>query len=295
MHVVKIDISLKEKLKSYLEEQNFEFSFPPYTFFQAKKKGISCILYLSGKLVISGKSSSDFIEFFLEPTILKSFSYNYPDIKKNLEIRMGIDESGKGDFFGPLCISGVSATSQKDLEFLYSLNLKDSKLMRDSQIKIIAKEIQKIPHYTIVFFPEKYNELYDKFQNLNSLLAWSHATVIENLSLKTPLVHLAISDQFAKKEILEEALKRKHLNICLSQKYKAESDVVVAAASILARNSFIMGISKLESAYNVKLPKGAGILTKKAGLSIYKNYGIRVLEKLSKKHFKTFKEITENK
>lgn len=291
MYVVTINLSLKEKLKNYLHEQDFDFSFPPYTFFQAKKKGISCILYSSGKLVISGKDSGNFIEFFLEPNILKNFSYNYQNINKNLELRMGIDESGKGDFFGPLCIAGVSGSSQNDLEFLYSLNIKDSKLIKDSQIEIIANKIKKIPHHIITIFPEKYNNLFDKFQNLNSLLAWGHATIIENLILKTPSVSLAISDQFAKKEVLEKALQKKHINISLSQRHRAESDVVVAAASILARYSFILGIRKLESLYKVSLPKGASSLTKKAGIFIYENYGIKTLEKLSKNHFKTFKEI----
>lgn len=295
MYVVTIDCSLKDKLKTYLEEKNFIFSFPPYTFFQAKKKGISCILYSSGKLVVSGKESGNFIEFFLEPEILQSFSYGYQNIQKNLQPRMGIDESGKGDFFGPLCIAGISTPLQKDLDFLYSLNIKDSKLMKDSQIKLIAQKIQQIPHYIITLFPKKYNDLYNKFQNLNSLLAWGHATVIEQLITKTPSVSLAISDQFTKKEVLEIALKKKNIKISLIQRHKAESDVVVAAASILARYSFILGINKLEATYKIQIPKGAGHLTKKTAVAIYQTYGEKILSELSKKHFKTFKEVIENK
>lgn len=295
MYVVTIDCSLKDKLQTYLEEKNFIFSFPLYTFFQAKKKGISCTLYSSGKFVVSGKESSEFIEFFLEPEILQSFSYGYQNIEKNLQLRMGIDESGKGDFFGPLCIAGISTSSQKELDFLYSLNIKDSKLMKDSQIKLVAQKILQIPHHIITLFPEKYNDLYDKFLNLNSLLAWGHATVIEQLLTKTPFVNLVISDQFAKKEVLELALKKKNIRISLVQRYKAESDVVVAAASILARYSFISGINKLETSYKVKLPKGAGHLTKKTALAIYQTYGEKILSGLSKKHFKTFKEVIENK
>src|SRR5262245_18990156 len=96
------------KLKTALQDQSFEFTQPIHTEFQARKKGLTCTLYTSGKLVIQGKEEEmkEFIQFFLEPQVLETFQFGYEDLSLNLEARIGIDESGKGDFFGPLCIAG---------------------------------------------------------------------------------------------------------------------------------------------------------------------------------------------
>src|SRR5437899_709139 len=108
----KIDLSLKEKLQSDLESQGFEISHPPYTLFSAKKKGISCTLYESGSLTVQGKDKEEFIEFYLEPEILKEFKFSNPEVHLDLTDRMGLDEAGKGDFFGPLCIAAVFANGE---------------------------------------------------------------------------------------------------------------------------------------------------------------------------------------
>lgn len=288
--VTKIDLQLAEKLLNDLKSKEFEISHPPYTRFSGKKKGLICTLYESGKLVIQGKESSEFIEFYLEPEILKSFSYSHPMALVDKTPHIGIDESGKGDFFGPLCVAGVYVTEEQ-FSLLQSIGVKDSKTLSDSKIKKLAAEIKKICAYHIVKVnPQKYNEIYESFKNLNRLLAWGHATAIEQLVEQTGCQEVII-DQFADEWVVESALKRKKLQVKLSQRHRAEEDLAVAAASILARDTFVTALERLSEELGIVIPKGASAATQKAGLSILKKWGKEKLLEICKKHFKTLDAI----
>lgn len=286
-----IDLSLSEKLKADLVEQGFEISPAPYMVFQAKKSGISLSLYQSGKLTVQGKNKHDFITFYLEPEILESVAYSYPLKDVPNHARIGIDEAGKGDFFGPLCIGGLYISGEHELHKLLSFGVKDSKKLTDPKILEIAGKIKS--HFktsVIKLFPAKYNELYKGFHNLNRLLAWGHSAVIENLYKATDC-NSVIIDQFADESLVINALKRKHLEIDLTQRHKGESDPVVAGASILARAAFVEGIESLEKEFNLTLPKGASNGVKEAARKAILIYGEKILEKISKTHFKTTSEI----
>ena len=219
--VAKIDLALAEKLKIDLIDQGFELSTPPYTLFSAKKKGVSCTLYTSGKLMVQGKDKKDFIAFYLEPEILKDLSFSYPETMVDGTARIGIDEAGKGDFFGPLCVAGLFADTDQ-IKKLLELGVRDSKRLSDQTIIPLASQIRSFfPHSIIRLFPQKYNELYEKFKNLNSLLGWAHATAIEEL-VKNTNCQTVIIDQFAGEHIVENALKRKHLHVSLTQRHRGE-------------------------------------------------------------------------
>jgi ribonuclease HIII len=290
--VTVIDLSLADKLLQGLKNQGFELSTPPHTIFSGKKKGISCTLYQSGKLTVQGKDKNEFIQFYLEPEILGTFKFGYEALDIDPTPRIGVDESGKGDFFGPLCIAGVYASGE-DVTKLHSLGVRDSKALSDTTILKIAKEIRShYVHHVVRIGPEKYNELYAKFKNLNHLLAWGHATVIENLAQKSGCNHATI-DQFAAEHVVETALKRKGLSIDLKQRHRGEEDLVVAAASILAREAFLDGLEKLEKEFEIPLPKGASQATVKAGKALVAKYGSGVLSKTSKTHFKTSNIVLE--
>jgi ribonuclease HIII len=284
--VTTINLSLAEKLKSDLSEQGFELSTPPYTVFCAKKKGVSCTLYQSGKLTVQGKERDAFIKFYLEPEVLGDLSYSYPEVSADLTPRIGIDESGKGDFFGPLCIAGVQADAAKIKELL-AMGVRDSKQLGDQAIIALSKKIRlSFPHSIVVIFPLKYNSLYEGFQNLNQLLAWGHATAISELVEKTACTQVII-DQFASEHVVINALKRKQITVDLKQMHRAEADPVVAAASILARAAFLEGLEKLGQQYSVILPKGAAAIVIKAGKFLVAKYGKEVLRSVAKLHFKT--------
>ncbi len=288
--VATIDLSLAEKLKADLENQGFELTTPPYTIFSALKKGVSCTLYTSGKLTVQGKGKDDFISFYLEPEILQSLSYSYPEVGIEMTERIGIDEAGKGDFFGPLCIAGVHA-NEEGIKALISMQVRDSKRMSDKSVLSLSKKIKdRLQHSIVRLPPRKYNELYSSFHNLNQLLAWGHATAIGELVQKTSCTNVII-DQFASESLVENALKRKNITTKLVQRHRAEDDPVVAAASILARSAFLEGLDHLSAQVGMPLPKGASSAVIEAGKKLVAKNGKEILESVAKLHFKTYSDI----
>ncbi len=288
--VTKIDLNLAAKLKNDLKEKGFVLSQPEHTLFCGKKKGVTLALYTSGKLVVQGKEKQEFIEFYLEPEILKNLSFTNPTVFLDKTARIGIDESGKGDFFGPLCIAGVFAQGE-EVVALNKIGVRDSKEIGDKEIFVIAKQIRaQFATHIVRISPKKYNELYQKFGNLNHLLAWGHATCIEALQLKTGCQNVII-DQFAKESVVEGALKKKGISLNITQRTKAEEDTVVAAASIMARASFLEGLERMGKEYSFLFPKGAGSGVLKAGREFLTRSGETALREVCKEHFKTLDQI----
>lgn len=204
--------------------------------------------------------------------------------------RIGIDESGKGDYFGPLVIAAVfvDATTHSELGLM---QVRDSKKISDGRILEMAPDIRTIcPHSIIAISPQKYNELYAKIRNLNRLLAWGHAKALENL-LERVSCGLAISDQFGDERLILNALQEKGRKIVLEQRTKAESDLAVAAASILARADFLLRLRRLSDEVGTTLPKGASPAVELAAKMIVKKHGENRLGTVAKLHFKTTKAV----
>lgn len=290
--VATINPSLGSKMMEDLKLMDFELSNPPYTIFSAKKKGVSCTLYQSGKLTVQGKEMRSFIEFYLEPNILKTFSYTYSEVDDSLNktARIGIDESGKGDFFGPLCVAGVFAEDE-GIAKLKEIGVRDSKTLSEKAIREIGNKIRNnFVHQIVKINPIKYNELIVQFGNLNRLLAWGHATTIEQLVEKTNC-RCVIIDQFADEKVVLTALKRKHLELDLTQRHRGEEDLVVAAASILARQAFVESLDKMEKEFDQEFPKGASQRTILFGRKFLRKHGREELKKVGKLHFKTLDSI----
>lgn len=288
--VATIDLKEAEKLERDLESQGFVLTKAPYAVFQAKKKGVSCTLYKSGKLTVQGKEKDAFITYYLEPNILKTFSYSYPEVELDKTPRIGSDEAGKGDLFGPLSVCALYADT-KGVEALAKLGVRDSKQLSDRAIVKLAEAIKKQCAYQLVeLLPKQYNSLYSRFKNLNYLLAWAHATAIAKL-LERVSCRKVIVDQFAKEHLVETAIKRKNLSIDLIQRHRGEEDIVVAAASILARAAFVKAIDQLSARYDQLLPKGASKNVRDALCLFYKRYGKDDLSSVAKLHFKTIEEV----
>lgn len=204
--------------------------------------------------------------------------------------RIGIDESGKGDYFGPLVIAAVfvDATTQRELALM---QVRDSKKISDGRILEMAPEIKTIcPHSVIAIGPQKYNELYRKIRNLNRLLAWGHAKALENL-LERVSCERAISDQFGDERLILNALQEKGRTIILEQRTKAESDLAVAAASILARAEFLLRLKRLSDEVGTTLPKGASPSVELAARMVVKKHGQERLGSVAKLHFKTTQTV----
>lgn len=204
--------------------------------------------------------------------------------------RIGIDESGKGDYFGPLVIAAVfvTPTSESDLTLM---QVRDSKKISDGRILEMAPDIRLLcPHSVVAIGPQRYNELYAKIKNLNRLLAWGHARALENL-LQQVDCDLVIADQFGDERLILNALQEKGKQIRLVQRTKAEADLAVAAASILARAEFLLRLKKLSQELNTTLPKGASPAVELAGRMVVKKYGRERLGAVAKLHFKTTKSV----
>ncbi len=291
-------------LQNYLQEHDFEFKSQQYAHFKAVKEKLNIVAYNSGKLTIQGGGTADFVEFVLEPEILHEFNFNLPDELQNegdaidydLTPHIGVDESGKGDFFGGLVVAGVYIEESSGLELL-KLGVKDSKKISDKQIVTLAQQIRNITNgkFAIVSLkPEVYNQLYDKIKNLNRLLAWGHARVIENVLEKVPDCPRALSDKFGSDYLIKNALLEKGRQIKLDQQVRAESDVAVAAASILARDHFLRMMNELSESSGETLPKGANDQVKRCAAAIIEKRGVETLDKCVKKHFKTYREVVNN-
>ena len=266
-----------------------------YGHFSARKGKCVLQMYLSGKLVVAGKEAREFVEFTLEPEILGEARLGYEKVR-NPEMyapHFGIDESGKGDLFGPLVVAGVYV-DEDTAERLVEIGVRDSKtITTDKKIGELAEEIVKTVGggmELITIGPERYSDLYRKFGNLNRMLAWAHGKVIANLHAKVPSCPRALSDQFGDPKLVAGELRRQEVEIQLEQRTKAESDIAVAAASILARAEFVRSLSRLSMQAGVELMKGAGAGVKKQAIEIYAKQGREGLAKLSKTHFRTFAE-----
>ncbi|HEK85230.1 MAG: ribonuclease HIII [Candidatus Saccharicenans sp.] len=203
---------------------------------------------------------------------------------------IGTDESGKGDYFGPLVIAGFFLPEGQE-EVLRELGVKDCKRLSDNRVMELARLLKKGYLYSIVTIgPERYNLLYSRLKNLNRLLAWGHARAIENI-LEKVNCREALTDQFGDERWVKEALLKKGKKINLIQKTGAEEDLAVAAASILARAEFLVRLEALSLETGLKLPKGASNLVEEAGVKLVKRDGTKILVRVAKLHFKTTDKI----
>jgi ribonuclease HIII len=284
-------------LRTWLETHGYEFRDVPYARFAAEKEKTNLVYYESGKLVVQGKGTQEFIEFVLEPEILKEARLGYETVL-NPELllpRLGVDESGKGDFFGPLCVAGAYV-NEAVVKAWKNSGIRDSKnISSDKRIRELAELIQQTPGCVTTVVPignEAYNRLFAKMHSVNSMLAWGHARVIENLmALKyqmNPAPVRAISDQFAaNKETVAKALMSLGRSIDLIQKHRAEEDLAVAAASILARNEFVTRLERMGKQYGMEFPKGASAAVDDAAKEFISKHGIEALPTVAKMHFRT--------
>ena len=211
-------------------------------------------------------------------------------MKEEPDDLIGVDESGKGDYFGPLVIAAVRVTPDIRSE-LEGLGITDSKLLSDSMIANLATLIQdKCPHAVMIMANASYNTIYEKFKNLNQMLAWAHMKVIED-TLKQGYCAHALCDQFGNASLLKNSLRTKDLNITLLQRPKAETNFSVACASIVARHHFVDSITNISQSYNLSFPKGSSKHVSNFAYDFVKQHGIEELDLVAKKHFVITKQI----
>lgn len=203
------------------------------------------------------------------------------------DVAAGLDEAGKGDYFGPLVVAAVAGHS----EALRELGVADSKKISDARcLKVAALVHAHATVEVVAIGPAKYNELYAKMKNLNRLLAWAHARALENL-LERQEVTQVLADQFANPRVLEQALGERGARVKLIQAPRSEVHPVVAAASVVARAEFLTKLSELGRKIDFVLPKGAGSPVDEAGRTLLQRGGVELLRQVAKLHFKNTQKL----
>lgn len=246
-----------------------------------------------GRLLVQGKGADDFVGGLLKMVVPEEKpakgAGKAADGELDTRPHFGIDESGKGDYFGPLVIAGVYSDGNT-AEKLRAAGCRDSKQVGDdNRIHAIAQKIKTIPGVAweiVCIGPKRYNELYADFKNLNRLLAWGHTRVMASLHEKVPACPRALSDQFANPRVLQQALRQRNIPLQLEQRTKGESDIAVAAASILARDRFVQWMHEAAAAAQCDLPLGCAPHVEKAARIFIEKHGADRLADVAKLHFK---------
>jgi ribonuclease HIII len=290
----------QERLVTVLRNGNYELREVQHSVIAGKKDGVNLVLYTSGKLVVQGKGTAEWIEFVFEPQVLQSVTaptasdQDSPSAAAPLP-RIGIDESGKGDFFGGMAIAAFRLTTKLTAD-LDQLGIRDSKRIKsDDKIARIASAIRDAAPENcevMLLTPETYNSLVKKMGSVNRVLAWAHATVLENLLERHPDTQHAVADQFGPEHQIQSALKSKGKAITLVQRHRAESDPAVAAASILARDAFVKQLKDLADLTGCRLPPGATHV-RPAGEEMVTRLGPEILTRIAKTHFRTTRQVLE--
>ena len=294
LYTIKLDSGQMEKLKQLLDYHLWEYYEVDHALFGFRNDKVNVVGYKSGKLVVQGKKTEDFITNILEPEITKNPLLGYDEVHHPewFELHAGMDESGKGDLFGPLVAATVIADGNMVREWI-DKGIRDSKAVgSDRAILDLEKKIRGTKGVIIETAwanMVKYNELYSKFGNLNKMLAWFHARALET-ALDKKMAPWGLLDQFTKQPLTKGFLKT-HKSFDLRQRTKAESDPVVAAASIIARAQYVKAIQRLEEESGMKIPKGAGKQAADALRDLVEKFGPGCVHRYTKVHFKTVAEV----
>ena len=295
-YTIKLTPGQMERAAALLREGNYRRRTVEHALAAAAGEDCQIAVYKSGKCLVQGKGAADWIQFVLEPEILGEARLGYEEVLNpdSVAPHMGVDESGKGDFFGPMVVAAayVDEGIARDLK---AMNVRDSKTVTtDKAMQELARKIRARlgDRFAVVSIgPGAYNRLYEKMGSVNRILAWGHAKAIENLLEKVPGCPRALSDQFGPEHQIQRALQQKGRQIKLEQRHKAESDVAVAAASILARSGFLTAMEKMGEKYGMGFPKGASDKVRAAAAELAKKHGGGAFLETAKCHFKTTDDV----
>jgi ribonuclease HIII len=297
-YTVKLDDAQMQKLRAICEARGYVPFEVAYTRFAFKSDAarINIAAYTSGKAVIAGKGTEEFVTMTLEPEVTGAAKLGYDDVLHPdwFESHAGLDESGKGDFFGPVIAATVIA-DRSAIEGWRKAGVQDSKKITELRIIELDKMIREtrgVVVRTCFCGMSKYNELMSRpGANLNRLLAWQHATALEQALAAKP-VSWGLLDQFTEQPLVQRELAKKSVKeFELKMRTKAEEDPVVAAASVVARAEFVRQMNLLSRKFGAKLQKGAGPLVKAQAAEIIAKFGAQGLREFAKLHFRTAYEV----
>jgi ribonuclease HIII len=270
-------------LRARLDAEGFELGPLDHAHYQARGRDVVVNAYRSGKVVVQGKGEAGFLREF-------GFAAEGPVL---LDVpTAGSDESGKGDYFGPLAVAAAVVTPEQAVK-LGGAGVRDCKKMGDAAILKAAKLIRDLcPHEVLVLTPLEYNRRHEKEGNVALFLSTLHAQAIAAAARRAPRCERVVIDQFTHRERLEEALRAEGVRLPVEIRHRAEDNPAVAAASVLARAEFLLGLRELGHEHGLELPKGAGEPVVAVGREIFRAGGMAALSVVAKTHFKTTRRVT---
>ena len=295
-YTIKLDDAQMEKLRAACAAKHWETAEVPYARFAFKGPKVNVTAYTSGKVVVAGKDTEDFVQNVIEAEVTGAPKLGYDEVLHPdwFEAHAGLDESGKGDLFGPVVAATVIADEGAVQDWLKA-GVRDSKTIVDTQILKLDDLIRdtkgvvvEVRHMTMA----EYNRAMGKpWASLNRLLAEHHADALD-AALKRKWVPRGLLDQFSKEPLVQRVLKKKGLErFKLEMRPRAEEDPVVAAASIVARAEFVRVMRHLSREFGDKLQKGAGALAKAQASLLIEKFGAKALGHFAKLHFRTCYEV----
>ncbi|MBI2571844.1 MAG: ribonuclease HIII [Candidatus Schekmanbacteria bacterium] len=285
------DTTEAERVRAWLDAQGFRLATAPYALFRAAHSDCTVTFYCSGKVVFQGAGADAVATELFPERAAAAAAGPYAEAlalhpSPPPEQWIGIDETGKGDYFGPLVVV-AAAVRREHLAWLAELGVADSKTLSDSKIRAVARDLRAACVFAaVIVMPERYNELYERIGNLNDLLAWGHARALEDALTKAPECTYAISDKFATSDaVVARRLQERGRAIRLDQRPRAEADPAVAAASMLSRDIFLRRMEDLGANAGMQLPRGAGAPVVAAAREIVRAGGRDALGRVAKLHF----------
>jgi ribonuclease HIII len=295
-YTLKLDDAQMEKLRQVLSGRGWEAFDVAYARYAFRGRDCNVTAYESGKLVVAGKGTEEFVSMTLEPEVTMAPRLGYDEVHHPewFELHAGLDESGKGDLFGPVVAATVIA-DRTAIEGWIKAGVKDSKRIAESQIVALDRLIRGTHGVAVAVClcgMPKYNLIMSRpHANLNKLLAWQHATALAQ-ALKVKQATRGLLDQFTKQPLVQRELKKMGItDFKLEMRTKAEEDPVVAAASVVARAEYVRQVHALSRAFGGPLQKGAGPLVKVQANQIIERFGARALGNFAKLHFRTAYEV----
>lgn len=292
--VLKVPPHQHSALRARLAAGSFEWREVPHALFSIRGEGAVVTLYRSGKLVVQAPDPALFLARHTDldagdAAPARPARAHEPADDSIVDLNeplVGSDETGKGDYFGPLVVAAARVEPAQVAE-LSAAGIADSKKLSDVRaLRLAAMLRDKVDHVIHRLDPPEYNRTHAEVKNLNPVLARLHARAIAEVAKPGDRV---LVDQFANERVMREALEG--VDVRLHQAHRAERNLAVAAASILARAEFLLALDELSKAYDVELRKGAGAPTDAAGVEFVGQHGQAALEQVAKCHFKNTAKI----
>jgi ribonuclease HIII len=283
------------EIERRLVEQRFEIRTAPYALYSARGEGVVATHYSSGKFVVQGAHPESFIETYLglaapspsaavKPRACDPFAPTGSDVTT-----IGSDESGKGDYFGPLIVAAVRVTPELSKK-LEGGEVRDCKLMNDDSVLRVGAALRaNVPHAIARLDPLAYNAEHARVGNLNPMLAALHAQAVRELLVGAEPGARVVIDQFGNESLLRKALAG--ADIQLEQRHRGEEELAVAAASVIAREQFLAALRELSEAHALDLAKGAGHPVDAAARRFVQLHGFEKLGAVAKLHFKNTQKL----